>query len=128
MIIHEHGKLTRKFIYTDAGNDEGREEPAMVLFRPGVKGKCAIIPMSCAWKYNEPGDRQDMKVVMDSAMGIAHALDYPLSSVSAARIVTVIQDGLDELIMMPPRRVQKQHVGEATLAVNGVKHSIKVEI
>lgn len=128
MIIHEHGKLLTKFIHTDAGSDDGREEPAMVLYREAVKGKCAIIPLSCAWKYNDPGDRQDMNTVLDSALAIAKALDFPMSGQSAARIVTTIQDGLDELVAMPPRRVEKQHMGEATLSVNGHKHTFGVNV
>lgn len=126
MIIHEHGKLLRKFIYTDAGNEDGREEPAMVLYRPGVKGKCAIIPLSCAYKYDEPSSRQEMTGVFHSAMGIAKALDYPLNSQSVARIVMTIQDGLDDLVMMPPRRLEKKVIGEGCVTMDGKKHNFEV--
>lgn len=121
MIIHEHGKITRKFINTDAGNEDGREEPAMVLYRQGVKGKCAIIPLSCAYKYDDPSCTMERLIVLESALGIAKALDFPLNGRSAARIVAAVQDGLDELVRMPSRgkRQQQGLVGEATLIVNG---------
>lgn len=126
MIIHAEGKLTRKFIYTDAGNEEGREEPAMMLYRPGVKGKCAIIPLSCAYKYDEPEGRAEMVGVFNSGMSIAKALDYPLNSKNISRIVMTIQDGLDELVKMPPKRVEKQVVGEGCVQVGETKHHFEV--
>lgn len=122
MIIHEHGAIIRKFIHTDAGNGDGREEPAMVLYRRSVKGRCAIIPLSCAYKYDDPSDKRERLTVLRAALDIAQALDFPLNGRSAARIVAAVQDGLDELVRMPSKSPRKQGlVGEATLLVNGSK-------
>jgi len=55
-IIIIGGKIKRRFIYFE---DEitGSNEPAMLLYRPNVLGRSAIIPLSCAYKYNEPKTR-----------------------------------------------------------------------
>ena len=119
MIIHPHGKLLRKFIYTDAGNEDGRESPAMFLYRRDVKGCGAIIPLASAYKYAEPRGKDEVAVVLRECLGIAKALQYPLNSKNATEILLTIQDGLDELIKMPTREVKKQEIGEATLIVNG---------
>lgn len=126
MIIHSGGKLVRKFIHTDAGNEDGREEPAMVLYRPSVKGKCAIIPLSCAYKYDEPTTRAEKAGVFHASMAIAKALDYPLTGQSAAQIAMTIQDGLDELVRMPPKRLEKKVIGEGCVTCDGKKHSFEV--
>lgn len=125
MIIHATGKIQRAFIYTDAGDKD--DEPAMAIYRPSVKGKCAIIPLSCAYKYSEPKTRQELSDVFNEVQNIAQALDFPLDGQSFARIAHTIQDGLDELIKMPPRpQVKKSHVGDAVLSANGEKFSSPV--
>jgi hypothetical protein len=123
MIIHPHGKLLRKFIYTDAGNDDGREEPAMFLYRRDVKGKSALIPLACAYKYAEPRGKEEIFTVMVECLSIASALDYPVNQQSAVTIMLTIQDGLDELIKMPAREIKKHEIGEATLTVNGERQA-----
>lgn len=125
MIIHTTGKIKRAFIYTDAGDKE--DEPAMVIYRPQVKGKCAIIPLSCAFKYNEPKTKQELAEVFNEVQNIAQALDFPLDGQSFARIAHTIQDGLDQLVSMPPRPQEtKTHVGDAVLSANGEKFSSPV--
>lgn len=121
MIIHSHGKLKRKLIYSDAGNTEGKEEPCMVLYRKDVKGKCAIIPLNCAYKYDEPKGQAELATVSKEIFNIAHALDYPCTSQSMATILTTIQDGLGDLISMPYREKPLREIGEATVTVGGVR-------
>lgn len=129
MIIHAEGKLKRAFIYTDVDNEAKREEPAMVLYRPSVRGKCAIIPLSSAYKYAEPKSRQELSDVFAAVRNIAEALDYPLNSQSFGRIANTIQDGLDELIKMPPKpQGKKQHVGDATLTAGGERFTSPVMV
>lgn len=119
MIIHPHGKLLRKFIHTDAGNEDGRESPAMFLYRRDVKGCGAIIPLSSAYKYAEPRGKDEVAIVLRECLSIAEALRYPLNSKNATEVLLTIQDGIDELIKMPTREVKKKEIGEATLIVNG---------
>lgn len=120
MIIHEHGKIKRAFIHTDAGNDEGLEKPALMIYRPAVLGRSAIIPLSCAYKWDEPDCAEEMEALTDNARNVAIALDYPVNGRSLARIICAIQDGLDELVKMPSKRVREKHnIGEASVCIDG---------
>lgn len=127
MLIHAHGKIRRKIIHSDAGNEDGNEEPTMVLYRKEVKGKCAMIPLSCAYKYNDPDTMQDRHLLLKSCLAIAQSLDLPLSGQTAARVMAVVQDGLDELIALPPRSNERKPIGEGTLTIDGEKRTFLVD-
>lgn len=123
MLINLAGDLKRRFEYLEI---EGKHEPCMMLYRPLVRAS-AWIPLPCAYKYDEPKGRKQVYAVLENCKGIARTLQLPEDDTTLGHIATVIADGLDELIKMPPYRAKKDVIGEATLTVNGEKsHTVEV--
>ena len=126
MIINIDGKIDVKLIWTDAGNEDGKEEPALFLYRKAVKGVSAIIPQSCAYKYADALTQQEMHDLFLSCINIAKALRMPMDGKrqihrSVFQVHCAIQDHLDELVMAMPKETPARYKGEATLLANGEK-------
>jgi len=122
--INMIGKLKREYIY--CADDDGKEKPAMFIYRPAILGRAAIIPLASAWKYNEPTTKREKRDVMQSCLGVATALDMPTDTGALAKLAMFIQDGLDELVAMPPKQRKKTVVGEGTVMIGGRKKSFEV--
>jgi len=99
----------------------GKEQPALFLYRPGRLGRSAIIPLECAWKYDEPESRAEQYDCLTACRNIALALDYPTDNATLAQIAMFIQDHLDALVdyRVPVR--EKTVVGRINGSLNGRK-------
>jgi hypothetical protein len=104
-LTRTHGDVICHFTWFGADAD-GRE-PCIVLqptFRILAAGnyKPCVIALSSAYKY------ADDEYLMQSAINIAEILG--LGQSAAFKIATIINDGLLELIKMPPKPVEQQIV------------------
>lgn len=127
MIFNLFGDLTIKCIYFSQGNEEGKEEPTLMLYRPLLKGRCAMIPLSCAFKYNEPKNTEEELEVARQCMAIATTLEMDHKPGTLARIGMMIQDHLDDLLKMPPRmKPRGVKVGEGKVTVGGKEYEFDV--
>jgi hypothetical protein len=97
------------------------EEPAMILWpkmkRLGTKG-AFVLGMSSAYKY------ADMNYLVAKAAEIAEFIGMDASKFTINRIATIIIEGLEDLIHMPPEpigmnKAQEQEIGEAKIMVDG---------
>jgi hypothetical protein len=59
------GGLKREYHHVKVTTGDGQEdyEPCMILLREERQGRSFAIPLSCLWKYLEPGDNKDMRKV-----------------------------------------------------------------
>lgn len=131
MTISYLGNLRREFHHVKqfrAGELDPEYEPTMVLFLEGRMGKCAMIPLESAWKYDEPVGTAAKEAALSQAIGIARHLGIDENPRSLAQLAMFIQDGLDELISMPPYQEERLTAGEVVLEVGGEKVSRDVEI
>ena len=93
--------------YTWFGSDPDEIEPCIVLLptyrilAPGHTKPC-VIGLSSAYKYN------DDQYLMQSALHIAEILGVGQSS--AYKVAKIINDGLLDLIKMPPKPVEQRIV------------------
>ncbi len=57
------GDLKRELHHVKAmsGTGEEKYEPAMFIFKENLMGRSFIVPLSCLWKYLEPGANVDMQ-------------------------------------------------------------------
>lgn len=131
MTISYLGNLRREFHHVKqfrAGELDPEYEPTMVLFLEGRMGKCAMIPLESAWKYDEPEGMAAKEAALSQVVGIARHLGIDENPRSLAQLAMFIQDGLDELISMPPYQEERLTAGEVVLEVGGEKVSRDVEI
>ncbi len=112
------GGLKRKYIYFGENN-----EPAMMIYRPAVLGRSAIVPLESAYRYDEPTGFEEKRDVLVSCQHIASALDLNQDAATCAHIAMFVADGLDELLKMKPfGSREKKVIGEFTASVDGEKH------
>ena len=131
MTISYLGNLRREFHHVKqfrAGELDPEYEPTMVLFLEGRMGKCAMIPLESAWKYDEPEGTAAKEAALSQVVGIARHLGIDENPRSLAQLAMFIQDGLDELIGMPPYQEERLTAGEVVLDVGGRKISRDVEV
>lgn len=111
-----HGDFIALYTYVN-------DERAMILFpskRLGANGRpppWAIIADSAAWKYS------DDFYLMRQAMEFCKLWDMPERS-AAVKVATIINEGLPDLLRIPPQRVPESRgtvIGEADLLVDGKK-------
>lgn len=120
MIISMFDKslLQRKIGYLPTGERE-KMEPVMQI-RNRVACVSYIIPLDSAWKYNEPKDHSEAMAASSGLFQIAEALHIPTDNSSLRSLQEYIEDGLDELIKMPPYRAPKGRVvGEYDVRIDG---------
>lgn len=105
------GELT--IIFTWLGETVAESEPCVVLIptyrvlAPGHYKPC-VIPLSSAWKYNEP------EYLWQSAQSIANILG--LGASATFKVADAIQNALLALIKVPPKPVTATEVvADATL-------------
>lgn len=126
MSISYLGDLRREFHHVKqfrAGELDPEYEPTMVLFLEGRMGKCAMIPLESAWKYDEPKTIEQKEAAMLQCVGIARHLGIDTNGRSLAQLAMFIQDGLDELVSMPPYREATITVGEIELSIGGTRRT-----
>ena len=131
MTISYLGNLRREFHHVKqfrAGELDPEYEPTMVLFLEGRMGKCAMIPLESAWKYDEPEGTAAKEAALSQVVGIARHLGIDENPRSLAQLAMFIQDGLDELISMLSYQEERLTAGEVVLEVDGKKVSRDVEI
>lgn len=101
----QHGDITAHYTWFGAEADE--REPCIVLvptFRILAAGnyKPCVIALSSAYKY------ADDAYLMQSALNIAEILG--LGASAAFKVASIINEGLLDLIKMPPKPVEQQIV------------------
>ena len=120
MIISMFDKslLQRKIGYLPTGEKE-QMEPVMQI-RNRVACVSYIIPLDSAYKYNEPKTYSDMMAAVSGLYQIAEALHLGTDDHTLLKLQEYIEDGLDELIKMPPYRAPKGRVvGEYDVRIDG---------
>jgi len=125
------GDLRREFHHVKqyrAGELDPEYEPTMVLFLEGRLGKSAMIPLASAYKYDEPDGTEAQEAALAQCIGIARHLGIDTGPRSLAQLAMFIQDGLDELINMPPYREATRTVGEMELSIGGRRTSKDVSL
>lgn len=131
MTICYLGNLRREYHHIKqfrAGELQPEYEPTIVLFLEGRLGRSAMIPLEAAWKYNEPDGTEAKEAALMQCIGIAQHLGIDTNPRSLAQLAMFIQDGLDDLINMPPYKEETRIVGEAELFAGGQKVSQDVSI
>lgn len=119
-------ELKREFSYL-TGTD-GQSEPAMFIYREGLFGRSAAIALSSAWMYDEP-HKKTPEQLADTFMvvvGMMQHLGIDLSRQMTQKFLMFIQDGLDQLVKMPPAPVEQRVIGEADVWINGSRHSTQI--
>ena len=113
------GGLIRKNIYY--GDDH---ETAMMIYRPAILGRSAIVPLESAYRYDEPETMTEKVDILASCRSIAVALDLPQDAATCAHIAMFVADGLDGLLKMKPfGGREKKVMGEFAGSVDGEKIS-----
>lgn len=131
MTICYLGNLRREYHHVKqfrAGELQPEYEPTMVLFLEGRLGRSAMIPLEAAFKYDEPEGTDAKEAALVQCLGIARHLGIDTNPASLAQLAMFIQDGLDDLINMPPYQEETRVVGESVLLSNGQKISRDLEI
>lgn len=85
-------------------------EQCLFLYRKGVLGRSAAIPLSAAWKYvpdmDKDGNPVDgmshMQAAIFAAGSVCKALDMPTDKPTIMRTIMKIQDLLPRLLTLPP--------------------------
>jgi hypothetical protein len=111
-------------------NAEQEQEPAMFIFREGQFGRSAMIALSSAWHYDEPHKKtqEQLAETFRVVTGMMRCLGVELTREMIHRFLMYIQDGLEELVRMPPAPVKRTVVGEAEVWVEGQKRSSDISI
>ena len=120
MIISMFDKslLQRRTGYLPTGERE-KMEPVMQI-RNRVACVSYIIPLDSAWKYNEPRTQADMMAAASGLYQIAEALHLGTDDHTLLKLQEYIEDGLDELVKMPPYKAPKGCVvGEYDVSIDG---------
>ena len=117
---HTSGEFTRMYgWHTD---DEGREEPVMLLYRSHYRTEVPFgVPLRAAYRFTEGGH------VMRCAFAALDHFGMLVTKDSAVKLATMIQDGLHDLIHMPPKPKtvdRKRDEPDAVITVNGVDKPI----
>ena len=121
------GKIDHKII--NFSLEPGKEEdPALFLYKEGRFGRCAIIPLESAFKYNEPKTFQEKRDVMTSCLSIANALDLPKDVMSLSQIASQVQDKLDDLVKASPDEMPAEYAGTADITLNGEQFTHEVSL
>ena len=120
-------EIVRSFSWDDHGN------PVMILRRRGqIKTAYIIdkyptrsfaIPLNDAWLYSEEhnpeGFIQNMATVCSF---LCDLFDLGLPTPRRmAELATIIQEGLDELVKMPPEPTKRVTIGEVTISIGNEK-------
>lgn len=89
------------------------------LERPGIKSFC--IRMNDIWMYSEEHNTDFLKWMFDCTKFLCDLFDlgYPTSK-KMAMLATVIQEGIDDLIKMPPPTQKIKVVGEAEYQIRAI--------
>ena len=115
------GGLKRKYIYFGEEN-----EPTMMVYRPVIMGRSALITLPAAYKYSDPQGMEEKTAVLNHCIGIARTLGLPEDMPTAAQLAMFIADGLDDLVRMKPFDRKKVVEGEFSGYVNGERVSGEV--
>lgn len=93
-------------------------EPAMILapIVPREKKRAYVICLSAAWQYREPAYMLNQCMLITDIFGLGlHSSQF------LAQIASFIEDGLDDLVMMPPPEEPAKIIGEGTMSIDGYK-------
>lgn len=127
-MINYLGNMKRELHHVKLAGYDDEYEPTMVLFFEGRFGRSAMIPLSAAYKYDEPKTQEEKEAVLQHCMGIARHLGLEMRPETYAQLAMLIADGLDGLIAMPPYEERRVTIGEMTLFQEGRQVSRDVEV
>ncbi len=121
MLISTFPKLERRYTYTGEKN-----EPTMVI-NNHVRKRSAMIPLECAFKYNEPQNVLEVAEAAKGVMDMADHLGLDLNKHTLGKLREFIADGLDDLVKMPPFVKEQKAVAEFEATVDGQKFTGEVK-
>ena len=115
--------LKREYSYL-SGND-GASDPAMFIYREGRFGRSAAVALSSAWMYDEPHKKTDteMSDTFSAIVGMMCHLGIAPEKQMIQKFLVFVQDGLDDLVKMPPQPEIRRVVGESDMWIDGTKHT-----
>lgn len=102
-------------------------EQCLFLYRKGILGRSAAIPLSAAWKYVPDLDQDDkpvdgmshMQAAIFAAGSVCKALDMPTDKTTIMRTIMRIQDLLPRLLTLPPFIDPVEEAVRALVSVDG---------
>lgn len=118
-----YGDLKIRLIYF--GPDD---EQTMFLYRPLLKGRSAVIPLSCAHKYAEVKSDRAASMATAQIINICQALEMEPTKAVLIQTLHKIQDRLDDLINMPPLAEKRGAQQKGTLLVEMDGKKIEQEV
>lgn len=113
--------LVRRIGYMPTAENEAME-PVMQV-RNRVAQVSYVIPLESAYKYNEPKNEGEAMAAASGLFQIAEALKLATDNTSLLRLQEYIEEGLDDLVKMPPYNKKRNVVGEYDAVVCGNKIS-----
>lgn len=125
-------ELKREYSYFSGDIDgTGYEfEPAMFIFKESLLGVSCCIPLPLAWTYNEQ-QKLSFRETVQTARRIGNMLvhlGYEPNRALIEQMWLFIQDGLDDLMKVPPKSHEYDVVGESVTWVDGRKISNDITV
>lgn len=114
-------EITREIKHDSQG------QPLMILRRKrGGPGSFAV-RFKDLWMFSEkhnPLFERNMKITCEQVFNLFD-LGEPTPR-KMAQLAWLIEDGIDEMIKLPPPPISREQVGEGTVTVGSQKHNIKI--
>ena len=109
-------------VYSWRQDEHGQYEPIMVIYRTHFPTHMPFgVPLNSAYRFDNAHHLMQCAIAALDHFGMITTKD------SAVKLATVIQDGLDDLIRMPPRpetRDFKRSDPDAILSINGKENAV----
>ena len=104
-------------VYGWRKDEDGQDEPIMVIYRTRYKTQVPFgVPLSAAYRFT------DSNHIMQCAFRALGHFGMLTTKDSAVKLATMIQDGLLDLLKMPPKHAtedRKRDDPDAVFTVNG---------
>ena len=109
------GEFTR--VYGWRKDEDGNDEPVMVIYRTHYRTQAPFgVPLSAAYRFTSS------KHIMLCAFKALDHFGMLTTKDSAIKLATMIQDGLSDLLRMPPKKDETDYQRDdpdAVLTING---------
>lgn len=104
-------------VYGWSRDEYGQDEPIMIIYRTRYRTQMPFgVPLKSAYRF------RDSKYIMQCALRALDHFGMLVTKDSAVKLATMIQDGLVDLLKMPPKHEtvdRKRDDPDGTFTVNG---------
>lgn len=120
--VETHDRFTQvsgefKRVYGWRKDEFGQEEPVMVIYRTHYPTHVPFgVPLNTAYRFT------DSRHLMECALRAMEHFGMIVTKDSAVKLATVIQDGIEDLLRMPPKADAvdtKRDEPDAVITING---------